>query len=1272
MFSESSTQLVRYEPRRLDDIRIIGCPHPFSNDRIDIEYAAGGSIGQILRELGIYPGENFNAYVAIGDRAIMREWWEYVTPKAGQVVTVRIIPMGPAKGLIGPLLSILLTAAGAELGTAVAIGLGAAVGGLGAAIGGAIGGAFGGIVGKLIGNAITPPPRRQLARSAQTNDPSSFSITGAQNAANKYGPIAKIFGKPPPFYPNFGAEPFTEIIGNDQYLRMLFTPGYGPIEYFVDEFKIGATPLSEFTDVEMELRQGFANDPPLTLFSNSIKEDRFSIKLTFSGNFQTRRSGPDADELSVDIIFPQGLVSFDVQGFKKVRGVNIHIQFSPVGEDNWQTAFLETLEDASASEVRRTRRWTVPHGQYDVRIARTFPPDESFTNEVDSTFWSVLRTVTYVDPISMPGLAKIALRIKASDQLNGIVDRFSIVAQSLLPVWTGTAWETQATRNHAWAQAEVLRSQYGGNKRPVGDSRLDLSTFKQWADKNDAEGRTFDFVLDSRATVPQLTRDIAASSRARKVMKEGKYSVVFDVTQSVAVQHFTPKNSWDYKGSKSFSDLPHGLKVRFKNGSATVPDAVPDEWIVLDDGYSWDYADGRGRVDAFGNPSSLPLAEKFEVLELFGIIDKDIAWKEGRYHIATARLRPEIHEISTDIENLVCTVGDLVRLAHDVPLFGLGWGRIKAVAVDGSGQATGVTLDELFIIEAGKNYSLRIRTAETEFYPSVVNVPGETDSLDFTAPITGDDQPNIGDLAMFGETGLETADMIVKDIIPGPDLSARLVLLDYAPDIQLADTGPIPPFDTKITRPGVFPREPAPPSISQVLSDESVVLTNTDGSQSSRILMTFTYPSAPAQNIQFQGRYRRSIAGADWVVLPYSPFQAREISFFPVDDGLAYDVAVRAIQTTFSLASPWAQVSNNVVVGKTTRPPDVTTFLFEGQTLVWLYPERPNDLDGFLLRRHEGNNRHWGSAAPIHTGVWKESPFFIGDIAQGLQTFLIKAIDGAGNESVEAAVVVRNLGDVEIRNLIISLDQRALDWFGSHNGVVIAGDLVARPVSGLFWSADGNPFWTDDATNFWHGSFWTDDSAPFWHADTQPFWGEQFGDLTYEFTLTPEILDIGARLLLDVDTEGGAWKAEYAAGSDGPFWAKGDDNLFWGNDGDLFWMADPDFQLWPGELIVGNQQYRIRVTVTSGLQGKLLQLIAQLDVADIDEFFNDIVIAAGGTRLPLSRTYRAIKTITYGLQDDGGGAVRVMTLDKQSALVGCFTTSDTLTQGLIDAHVKGY
>ena len=145
-----------------------------------------------------------------------------------------------------------------------------------------------------------------------------------------------------------------------------------------------------------------------------------------------------------------------------------------------------------------------------------------------------------------------------------------------------------------------------------------------------------------------------------------------------------------------------------------------------------------------------------------------------------------------DFEHLVCRRGDKVRVSHDVPLWGSGWGRVKSLTTD-SGNITHITLDELVTMEAGKSYACRFRLSSgaTLVLPVALDV-GETAVLELDPAVLIADGPAVDDLAMFGETDSETVELLVSNITRAGDYTAQLSLVDVASAIYDADTGEIP------------------------------------------------------------------------------------------------------------------------------------------------------------------------------------------------------------------------------------------------------------------------------------------------------------------------------------------------------------------------------------------------------------------------------------------------------------------------------------------------
>jgi hypothetical protein len=667
--------------------------------------------------------------------------------------------------------------------------------------------------GMMLTNAIAPirfgstgPTTRQTYKDSPT-----YSIGANQNQENKWGSVPVMLGRHK-VYPPLGASSYTELVGSDEYLRMLLVWGYGPLK--IEDLKIGDTALTSFDNVDIETREGWSTDTPLTLFPSSVSQTAIGAKLTEAGGRVVRTAEANVDELSVDVAFPRGLVQFDNAGNRTSRTVTLAIQYREVGSGTWSsvpttralsvsgtslgpisleegtysvyvsnpgakiyiesgtdsitgsyrigeytvpavgaitvtdlspadctglvcsleirfkwegsdfyiavtggtagTVTTQTAEfiDKTTSVVRRGFNWKVDNTkQYEIGITR-ITADTDDDKIVDEVYWTALRSIKTTYPISFPhNLAVTALRIKATDQLSGQLSNINGVISSYCPVWDDVAEEWgsaeadyKITNNPAALIRWVLTC--NANARARTATQIDDDTLGEFYEFCETNGYAFNMYRDYTASVFETCQDIAATARAAVTVKDGLWSVVADTGTQTLVQHITPRNSWGFSAEKRLYNRPHAFRIRFKNEENDYND---DERIVYDDGY---------------NSSNATL---FESIEFPGITDPDLIWKFGRFHIAQARLRPEMYSLYQDFEHLVCRRGDKVRVSHDIPLWGSGWGRVKSLVTDG-GNITHVVLDELVTMEAGKSYACRFRLANGDtLVLSVETVVGTTE-----------------------------------------------------------------------------------------------------------------------------------------------------------------------------------------------------------------------------------------------------------------------------------------------------------------------------------------------------------------------------------------------------------------------------------------------------------------------------------------------------------------------------------------------------------------
>ena len=880
------------------EVSVVSCPHPFKIERNMLSVEAGVTIAELLATVQPNPGLRMHAHVMIMDTYIPREMWALVKPEPGAIVTIRVVPTGGGgkKNPLRTLLQIAVIAASVAFAAPLGAALSEAVFfsslpfSIGSGLAAGLAGGLISIAGTLIVNAIAPPsvPKLPELSGASVRDSATLSITGARNRFNLFGVVPRVLGRHR-IFPPFAAQQVTEIVGDDQYVRGLVTWGPGPLT--ITDLKIGETDLTNFEDVEIETVEGLPADPALTLFPDDIFQDNLSVLLNEVDAGTIRTTQIDADEISVDASFLQGLVKFVGGGQKQDLTVDVLVEYrttSPQG--SWVTAGTISTTARKNALVRAGLRWKVARDQYDVRLHRE-TADNSDSSVFDDVTWTALRTITNEDPLPVSGLAATAFRIKATDQLNGIIDQLNGICESRVKDWTGAAWVEQATQNPASLFREVLQG--AGNARPLADSRIDLTGLQDWHDFCVTNGFTFNQVIDFESTVEELLADIAAAGRASPALKDGKWSVVIDQPQTVPVQHFTQRNSWGFKGNKIFKKIPHAWRVRFVNKDQGYKQ---DERIIPFDGFTE------------------TTATEFAGLEFAGVTDPDLIFKHAKYNEAVVKLRPETYTLFADIEHLVCTRGDLVRVVHDVPLFGAGSGRIKSVSLDGSSNMTAVTLDELLVMDVDTNYSLRFRTEDgTSLLEPVVSSPGEFSTFTFVTPIpAANPQPAVGDIALFGVTGSESVELLVKAIRPGPDMSAELTLLDAAPAVHTADQGTIPTFDSQITPPVAITQ----PVVINVRSDSTVALINPDGTPEIQILVSLGLINLLKLDALegLEARFRENGSAGPWSYLSLQPNDARFVAFTGVQEGESYDLNLRYRYKNgdFSL---WTEVTNHQVTG---------------------------------------------------------------------------------------------------------------------------------------------------------------------------------------------------------------------------------------------------------------------------------------------------------------------------------------------------------------------
>lgn len=917
--------------------------------------------------------------------------------------------------------------------------------------------------------------------------------------------------------------------------------------------------------------------------------------------------------------------------------------------DTSQYGSTITLRESRSDTMRRSVAWPVERGQYDVRVRRS-TLDSTSDSTLDKVYVTAIRSITNEEPLNIGGMARVALRIKATDQLNGSIDTLNAKVTSILPDWDAASgtWIERATSSPAAAFRAVLQGP--GNKRPLTDDRIDLVGLQEWAVEAASRGLEFNGIFDTTGTVFDRLADIAAAGRATPGMSDDKYSVVRDRPQSVPVQHFTPRNSFGYRGKKVFLEETHGLRVRFLDRAN---DNQQDERIVLDDGYQLE------GLDAFGNLApSLPPATNFGTLEVFGCTSAAEAWKHGRYFIAVSRLRPEVHELSTDVEHLVCRRGDLVLVTHDVPMFGLGFGRVAALIVDTDDNLTGLKLDEKVTMDAAENYSIRIRLEDgTSFLRQVVTAAGESDTITLAAPVAASDpRPDVGDLFMFGRTGQETRELVVKSIEMEKDLAARLTLVDHAPAVHQADVGVIPDFDPGISQPVAYQNRPETPVIESIRSDDYVMVRGSDGTLQPRMVLQLQRPAG-----------RRPLATMAEVLLrpvpvdggtPQGPFSARPmipisnqtVTVAEVEEGTTYQIRLRTV-TPIGQASNWVDATHTIV-GKTAPPPDITSLQVERlsdgtRKYSWVIPNPPPDLAGVEIRYGE-SWMVWDQMTAVFDQIQQTSPVEHNDPPAGTWRFAAKAVDTSGNVSRNAIYLDATLGSPRLEGVVYQDDSGLAGWPGTLTGCAIKG-TVLEAVDRATWSTLSSGFSVATWAQFVRWNM----------GPTSPIEYESTAlDAGFVFAFSPDAIADGEGVLV----------VEVATSVDG-----------------LSWTDWEEVSL--ARRSVRTARY-VKAKVTCSASGsapipRITRLLVMMRAAAVVHEIQDLDtstlsgpyrLGVGDIRLPIpAGSFAAVRSVTLGFNNSGAGYTWDL-VDRDAATgprVRLYDANHQLADATIDAIVRG-
>jgi len=664
-----------------------------------------------------------------------------------------------------------------------------------------------------------------------------------------------------------------------------------------------------------------------------------------------------------------------------------------------QRVNAKIITNGTSKPVRFTEKVRVPQGQYEVRVRRTTP---DFTDDKKQAQFTFTQLKSYQpDTADYTGQKRVAIKIRATGQLNGAIDQFSAVAHAPVLVYddANAAWVTKYTANAAWVFLAHARGQHDANgKRLYGagldDERIDIEAIKDWAAFCETNNLTCNIVFDSYQSVGEQLDTIAQCGRASKTWGTGKLGVVIDEPGAVVAAF-------------GMTDIVAGsFKVSYM--TRAVPDQIEGQYINAEIGWKPDVV----RVNVPGVTSP----ERPTSVQLVGVTNPEQAAREVNLIAASQYYHRKRIEWQTDAAGLVVLRGDTVSLSHDLTRWDYS-GRITA------GDTTNITLSReipFYGLDTAV-WIMAIQPDGTQTYHDVQpQAVGQSDAIELLTPLPA--APTVDWRFFAGTSSTPGKKLKIIDVRPASMNRIRISAVEEVDEYYAAADGT---FDVPGSVTGY--RDALAGSIGfdeQVLTGDGVT----------RVYITWELVDADS------ARLRVRVNGGNYTEYPVTTARSQHIDVMQDD---VIDVEVKPIQSN-ALLGPKGGVTataTHTVAGIGGAPPDVQDFAASrsGKTdrirLSWT--SVANDGYRWLKQYEIRKGANWGQAVKVATTT--DTNYELITAQNG--TFLIEAINTRlQGSTTAAAVIINTAADI---NVVVQGDE-APSWTGVGTNVNVSGGTLEQ------------------------------------------------------------------------------------------------------------------------------------------------------------------------------------------------------------------------------------
>lgn len=346
-----------------------------------------------------------------------------------------------------------------------------------------------------------------------------------------------------------------------QKYNLLIALGDGPNFGIVSgSEKLNGRPITNYSSITTEEKKGTLNQTAISLWSDHRIEFRPNYKLTEAEAYTWTTPDANFDELSVEFLFPNGLVGFTARGDKTYVKARLKVEIAEVG-GAFSTLVDKTVVGSNTTPIRFEFESdaaydggspvTVNVGtQYEVKMTLVSTDDLNSTGPRFDCYVGAIREI-FSDTLNYTRTGLYAIQAAEADELSGYLQFEGIYKGRVVAIYDDATltWSIGWTDNPAWILWDILTQPIiagdgGGTAYSIArydgisTDNLVVSDFTDLADfcdtlVSDGDGGTekritFNGVFEREQTLWDSAAVVLSMCRAKIVPTGDQYRITID------------------------------------------------------------------------------------------------------------------------------------------------------------------------------------------------------------------------------------------------------------------------------------------------------------------------------------------------------------------------------------------------------------------------------------------------------------------------------------------------------------------------------------------------------------------------------------------------------------------------------------------------------------------------------------------------------------------------------------------------------------------------